>query len=83
MLNTCPPVKSCGTYNGIWTDEETPANVLSIATINAYGAGNGNCKKYPYKVQVMRCSLDTEYDLIYRYDGEYKDTCFRAFCGMN
>ena len=83
MLNTCPPVLSCGTYHPIWTDEEAPADVFCIATINTYAVDPNECKKFTHEVQVMRCSLDTEYDLIYRFIGEYRSSCARAFCGMN
>ena len=83
MLDTCPPIESCGAYHPIWTDEKAPADVLSTATIDTYGVGPNDCKKFAHEVQVMRCSLDTEYDLIYRYIGEYFPTCGRAFCGMN
>ena len=83
MLDSCPPGNSCGTYYAIWTDEEAPADIMSLATITAYGAKGGECSTLTLDVQVMRCSLDMEYDLIYRYIGEYRPTCGRAFCGMN
>ena len=84
MLNFCPPMRSCGTYFPMWTDEEAPAEVLSLATISAYGRYyDVDCKHYIFDVQVMRCSLDTDYDLIYRLNGDYMSACGFAFCGMN
>ena len=89
MLNTCPPYFSCRALYPIWTDEEAPADILSLATINVYGSAHGHglpssfCKQYTYQVEVMRCSLDTDYDLIYRYVGDYKNQCNSTFCGMN
>ena len=32
MLDSCPPDKSCGTYYAIWTDEEPPADIMSLHT---------------------------------------------------
>ena len=90
MLDTCPPKYSCGTVFPIWIDKEAPEDVLSPATVNVYssastsGPTSSNCKYITYPVEVMRCSLDTDYDLIYRYIGDYTtQTCARAFCGMN
>ena len=92
MLNTCLPRLSCGARLPIWTDEDAPDEVLSPATVNVYassyrhGYPQSECKNFTfntYQVQVMRCSLDTDYDLIYRYIGDYYDECARAFCGMN
>ena len=89
MLNTCPPEKSCGTWYPIWTDEEAPEDVLSPAAINVYasyyqpGGVSSWCKYNTHLVEVMRCSLDTDYDLIYRYIGGYISSCDAAFCGMS
>ena len=87
MLNTCPPMYSCGTIYPMWTDEEMPEDVLSAATINAsaYAIGDpsSNCKHFTFQVEVMRCSLDTDYDLIYRYIRDYRSECLGAFCGMD
>ena len=89
MLNTCPPQYSCGSRVAIWTDEEVPEDVLSAASITVYGSTYishstpADCLHFTYQVKVMRCSLDTDYDLIYRYIGVYHTSCEGAFCGMN
>ena len=89
MLNTCPPSYSCGAIAPIWTDKEAPDDVLLPATITVYlsvyepGEPSDYCKLLTSQVQVMRCSLDSDYDLIYRYIGDYEPTCSLAFCGMN
>ena len=88
MLNICPLYISCGTAWPLWTDEEVPEDVLLLATINVYasyyktGDPSYKCKTVTYQAEVIRCSLDTDYDLIYRYIGNYVGTCNMAFCGM-
>ena len=81
MLNFCAPVKCCGAYHLIWTDEEVPADVFSLAAINTFAVDFDESKEFTHEVQVMRCSVDTEYDLIYKHIGEYKNN--NAFCDMN
>ena len=89
LLNTCPPLGSCGTWLPIWTDEEAAEDVLSPATMIVYaskyhsGDPSSNCKHYVYQIEVMRCSLDNDYDLIYRYIEHYYVPCSAAFCGTN
>ena len=90
MLNTCPPEYSCGVASPIWTDEDAPEDVLSPATITAYVSAYepgytapSDCMYNSLQVQVMRCSLDTEYDLVYRYIGRYFSLCYIGFCGMS
>ena len=36
LLNTCPPVYSCGTDNSYWSDDVLPTEVGVLATITAY-----------------------------------------------
>ena len=83
MLNVCPKRKSCGTYSPIWTDAVVPDTVGEVFTIDVYRVGVDDCKWLTLKVQVMRCTSDTDYDVIYRYVGRYIDYCATAFCGMN
>ena len=89
MLNTCPPTYSCGTGYPLWTDEEAPDDKLSPATIDVYGSNYkpgdppSHCNLDTYHVEVMKCSLDTDYDLIYRYIDRDFIVCAGAFCGMN
>ena len=92
MLNKCPEEGSCGAYSPFWTDDKMPCAPGRIHNITVYGylpnfinglldRFNG-CRYYKKKAQVMRCSWDTEYDFVYRYDDEYEDRCVLAFCGM-
>ena len=89
MSNTCSPIYSCGTENPIWTDEEAPEDVVSLAAINVYASAYqssdplSNCKQWTFQVQAMRCSLDTGHNLIYRYIGVYRDNCSGVFCGSS
>ena len=94
LLNTCPPVSSCGTYSPYWSDDVPPTAVGAPATITAYmsDAPARGCKFDPpnnnRKLQVMRCSLRTPHDLIYKYipsgvsGDNYVSDCIDAFCGM-
>ena len=94
LLNTCPLYLSCGTLAPYWSDDVPPTAVGIPATITAYVsfAPNNICKydptNYNRKLQVMRCSLSTPHDLIYKYIPSgvgidvYQDTCNKAFCGM-
>ena len=82
MLNRCPKLKSCGGYNPIWTDSAVPIQINVISNITAYAAGEDNCKSIVVKLQVTRCSRDSD-DLIYRYVGEpVVGKCRSAFCSM-
>ena len=64
LLNTCPPMYSCGTANPYWSDDIPPAAVGELATITAYFSDGpyGPCKYDPTnwnrKLKVMRCSLN-------------------------
>ena len=41
-----------------------------------------DCKHYPMKLKVMRCSLNTPHDFIYKPGVYVKDPCAEGFCGM-
>ena len=95
LLNTCPLYRSCGTDWPYWSDDVPPTAVGVPATITAYvsyAPDESFCKYDPThlnkKLQVIRCSLSTPHDLIYKYipsgvgDDVYQDTCSEAFCGM-
>ena len=82
MLNSCPPSTSCGTHAAMWTDGEMPSAVGESVEVSAFGSYSGNCKYGTRSVLVMRCSYDTDYDFIYRYN-EYATSCSYSFCGMS
>ena len=86
LLNTCPKYFSCGTYKPYWSDDVPPAAVGVPATITAYTVYGPHCRYNPAKLQVMRCSLNTPHDLIYKYlsmgHHKYYTNCRYAFCGM-
>ena len=82
MLNSCPLSKSCGTYGGMWTDEEMPSVVGESIEISVFASYNGNCKYKTKSIQVMRCSYGTSYDFIYQYIDSYT-ACSYSFCGMS
>ncbi|KAF6029059.1 hypothetical protein EB796_012639 [Bugula neritina] len=86
LLDTCPPVYSCGTYGGIWTDQPMPTRVGVVTTVFVYASRDGRgkgytCKQSIWNISVMRCS-DSPHDLIYRYDNDYKG-CNFGFCSMD
>ena len=60
--------------------------VGEVYTITAYLACD---KSVTLKLDVMRYSLNTDYDIIYKYTGclnggvVWYDSCQAAFCGMN
>ena len=85
MLDSCPKYYSCGTIGPIWTDDRIPTAVGVVQRVTAYQV-NGrarNCRWFRRRIAVMRCSDSTEYDYIYKYVGDYPDTCAVGFCGMN
>lgn len=85
MLNSCPKVKSCGTYGPYWTDAAMPATVGVSVRVNAYRVfsnDSNHCKSSPLPLEVMRCSWDTNHDFIYRQNTLYSKGCSRAYCGM-
>ena len=85
MLNSCPPPWSCGTINPFWSDGELPKIIGVNTTVNVYLSGGGKCKYWTRPLHVIRCSWDTDYDVIYKYgsDDDYdSSTCSIAFCSM-
>ena len=86
MLNVCPLLRSCGTYAPLWSDAVIPMLVGEVSNITAYTSCD---KRYKYQLNVMRCSMNTDYDIIYKYTGyvhgrvTWYGSCLRAFCGMN
>ena len=91
MLNKCPKRYSCGSYIGMWTDEDMPKDIGVSMHVTVYGSVSddysNNCKFATTQVEVMRCSL-IDHDFIYRYisthvySTKYPDSCVYAFCGM-
>ena len=91
MLNKCPKRCSCGTYAGMWTDEDMPTAIGISTNVTAYASYSldysNNCRYATTQVEVMRCSL-INHDFIYRYINntyyniKYPDICDLAFCGM-
>ena len=82
MLNTCPKPESCGTKYPLWTDDIMPKEIGMEMTVDTYEPRKNNCKQYKFKVRVMRCSWDTNHDLIYKQTNFVGGYCFRGFCGM-
>ena len=81
MLNTCPKQMSCGTNWPFWTDAPVPTLIGLVQNVTAYGVGGLDCKAWSLPIQVMRCSWLDNDDIVYRYTGQYYDTCYFAFCG--
>ena len=54
--------------------------------MNVFGSASyghsTHCKSGKVAVEVMRCSLITDHDLIYRLLDNYYNECGYAFCGM-
>ena len=76
---------SCGTAAPKWSNAAIPMVVGKVFTVDAY---TGCDKRLTYKLNVTRCSLNTDDDIIYRYTGYLNGTivwfnsCQGAFCGM-
>ena len=89
MLNKCPRIHSCGSNLSYWTNDVMPKAVGIATNIYVYSSaskdGTVSCKKYSLKAQVMRCSLKTDHDFVYKFNDELEDDedlCAAAFCGM-
>ena len=82
MLNSCPPSQSCGASAGIWTDAEMPSAVGESTEISAFASYIGICKSKTWSILVMRCSYDTSYEFIYRYNEDFIN-CYYSFCGIS
>ena len=87
MLNSCPRGRSCGTANPFWSDGELPKIIGVSTTVNVYlvNSDSRGCNIWTRPLHVMRCSWNTDYDVIYKYgsDDRYdSSTCSVTFCGM-
>ncbi|XP_067933925.1 oncoprotein-induced transcript 3 protein-like [Watersipora subatra] len=84
MLNTCPPMFSCGAMMPYWSDEPLPTEVGVKTDMVAYESWYPGhvCKFFAKAMYVMRCSHDTDYDVIYKYRSAHKKDCYQSFCGM-
>ena len=84
ILNTCPKDHSCGTHSPVWTNASMPVEVGKLSFIYAYRVLGGDCTFRELPLEVIRCSMDTDCDYIYRYSADYiTGTCSIAFCGMS
>jgi hypothetical protein len=82
MLHSCPKCKSCGTYHPFWTDAAMPSVIGAETTVDVYGVVRTDCKSITRQAKVMRCSLDTPHELIYKQTRDFTYACNEAFCGM-
>ena len=82
MLNKCPRLRSCGSYVPHWTDEEMPKVVGVETDLKVYGAGSRNCRYFTRTVKAIRCSWDTDYDIIFKQTTNITGNCYYSFCGM-
>ncbi|XP_067934150.1 uromodulin-like [Watersipora subatra] len=85
MRDTCPPMYSCGAMMPMWTDQPPPSEVGVKKRINVYESWSPGhvCKFFAKPVEVIRCSHDTEHDLVYRNYGARSNQCYQTFCGMH
>ena len=79
LLDSCPPINSCGTIDGMWSDEVMPKRTGEIRVINVFASAGYQCKRFTYKLKVKKCSR-RRHDYIYRYLGD--SHCYLSFCGM-
>ena len=82
MLDSCPKWRSCGTFYPLWTDEKMPTQIGVVNKIYIYGVWKDDCKWVLREMEVMRCSWDSQNDLIYNRLSADTKTCSEAFCGM-
>ena len=82
MLNKCPKYRSCGAQNPLWTDRTMPQVVGVETNLKVYAVGKKKCKALTKTIKAMRCSWDTDYDLIFKQTTNLKGVCFNSFCGM-
>ena len=86
MLDRCVVRNSCGAAAPKWSNAVIPMVLGKVFTVDAY---TGYDKRLTYKLDVMRCSLNTDFDIIYKYTGYLNggfvwfNSCQGAFCGMN
>ena len=79
LLDSCPPINSCGTIDGMWSDEVMPKRKGEIRQINVFASAGYQCKRFTYKLKVKKCSR-RRHDYVYRYLGD--SHCYLSFCGM-
>ena len=82
MLDSCPKYLSCGTNIPYWTNQRMPQEVGVETAVKVYGVLADNCRWFTASIQVMRCSIKTANDFIYRQTTNYSYPCGEAFCGM-
>ena len=82
MLNKCPKFRSCGTKHPLWTDREMPQEVGVETEIKVYGVDARKCKSFSRIVKAIRCSWDTDYDIVFKQVSNFERNCYSAFCGM-
>ena len=82
LLDSCLKSFSCGAIYPMWTDEKMPTAVGVEATVKVFGVYQNNCKDNSRYIKVMRCSLDSAFDLIYKQTTDDSFDCGQAFCGM-
>lgn len=88
MLSTCPPLYSCGSYQPYWTDDYMPTEIGVPTQIQVYKVRKNNCRSFPRPVMVMRCSWNTNYDLVYKdiyssTSNGHHNPCSSTFCSMS
>jgi len=81
LLDSCPPMYSCGAYVGLWSDAQMPSDIGVVTAFTASGSYTGGCNQYPRRASVMKCS-NAASDFVYRYDDPDSSTCYVGFCGM-
>ena len=77
LLNTPPKEFSCGTKTPFWSDNAMPSKVGVVKEIDIYGDAS---KLLVRPLLVVKCSSN---DFVYRYVGEYNETCTMAMCAMS
>ncbi|XP_067952069.1 uncharacterized protein [Watersipora subatra] len=86
LLNTCPPLRSCGGFYSFWTDSKMPQQVGAVSPIFVYSRHaeepEGDCKEIAIDAVVVRCSWDTDHDYIYNIIGKKYEQCVATLCGM-
>ena len=81
MLNKCPRIRSCGAFKPLWTDEKMPDAIGVETDVKVYGVGRLKCKQLTLVVKAMRCSWNTDYDIIFKQTTNVKRNCYYSFCG--
>ena len=82
MLDSCPKWLSCGAAVSYWTNHTASKTIGVETTVKAYGISGTNCTTYTEEIKVIRCSWDTDFDLIYKQSKSTPFTCVQGFCGM-